>query len=139
MPASAASHALGLSHCRAAPWSIVGRAAAAPASSSPASDASFHAMYSRKTTPAQRTTAVTWGHVATTSCSPSPASTSSRQKPAVAPVTWARVAANPWRAPLPRATTLTGPGEIEVARAKAAIEANMLICVSFRVEGCGRG
>jgi hypothetical protein len=29
---------------------------------------------------------------------------------------------------------LTGPGVIEVARANAAIEAMMLICVSFHVE-----
>ena len=70
----------------------------------------------------------TW---AKASCSPRPISINNKVKPTAAPNTCFWLAAKPKRAPELRATTLTGPGVIEVARAKAAMEMIKLIAVPF--------
>lgn len=47
-------------------------------------------------------------------------------KPRVAPTTWRRLAVKPYRAPVPRATRLTGPGEMDMARANPAMDNSRL-------------
>ncbi|MOA24330.1 hypothetical protein D3C78_1450030 [compost metagenome] len=62
------------------------------------------------------------GHKVSTSCIPKPTDTSNNVKPKVAPVTCRRLVVKPNCAPQLSATMFTGPGVIEEANAKAAIE-----------------
>ncbi|AZF37338.1 hypothetical protein C4J88_2555 [Pseudomonas sp. R4-39-08] len=115
-----------------APYTIDGAVAAPSACNWPLSTASFQAMYSKKATPPHWINWVRIGQRSSTSCRPRPISINSNVKPSAAPNTCFWLAANPKRAPLLRATTLTGPGVMEVARANAAMEMIKLIAVPFR-------
>src|SRR5471032_45865 len=88
-------------------------------------------MYSKNATPPHWINWVRIGQRTNTSCRPRPISTSSKVKPTAAPNTCFWLAAKPKRAPALRATTFTGPGVMEVARAKAAMEMIKLIAVPF--------
>src|SRR5690606_22201010 len=122
MLASEASQALGLSHCITAPAQKPGRRPSTPADSTPSSAASRQAMYRKKATPAKRMNASSTGNRSSSLCSPRPISSNSTANPTLAPLTCHKLGRQPKRAPLPSATRLTGPGVIEAARAKAAME-----------------
>jgi hypothetical protein len=52
---------------------------------------------------------------------PAPSDSSNRLKPMLAPATKGRVRKNPWLIPLLNVSKFTGPGEIDILRAKEHI------------------
>ncbi len=80
--------------------------------------------------PPQRSSSAAAGHCSRVAPSPNPISNNSRINPKVAPTTWRRLAAKPCLAPLPRATRLTGPGVMDMARANPAMDNSRLVSMN---------